>query len=381
MHVGLNLLYLVPGETGGMETYARELIGALARVDDVRLTAFINEEARRSEAAAWLHEMRSVVVPIRARRRTQWVRGEQALLPRLARREGIDVLHSLASTAPVWGGFRRVVTIHDLIYLHHPEAHFGVLSRGMQILVPLAARRCDRVIAVSASTREDLVERLGISSSKVDVVPHGIGMGKIAGGLSADEIRNRFDLGRRRVVLTVSAKRRHKNLGRLITALAAIPQERRPLLVLPGYPTPHEQELRRQASELGVQDDVRFVAWVEPEELEGLYDVADGLVFPSLYEGFGLPVLEAMARGVPVACSATPSLDEVAGDAALRFDPMDADDIARATEALLAGGPDIERRRQAGLAHASAFTWERAARETARTYARALDTSSPAVAL
>ena len=325
--------------------------------------------------------MRSVVVPVRARRRTQWVRGEQALLPRLARREGIDVLHSLASTAPVWGGFRRVVTIHDLIYLHHPEAHFGVLSRGMQVLVPLAARRCDRVIAVSASTREDLVERLGISSSKVDVVPHGIGMGKIAGGLSADEIRNRFDLGRRRVVLTVSAKRRHKNLGRLITALAAIPQERRPLLVLPGYPTPHEQELRRQASELGVQDDVRFVAWVEPEELEGLYDVADGLVFPSLYEGFGLPVLEAMARGVPVACSATPSLDEVADDAALRFDPTDADGIARATEALLAGGPDIERRRQAGLAHASAFTWERTARETARTYARALDPSSPAVAL
>ena len=105
------------------------------------------------------------------------------------------------------------------------------------------------------------------------------------------------------MALSVSAKRPHKNLARLIGALARIPQERRPLLALPGYPTPHEQELRELAAERGVAEDVRFLAWVSAEELDDLYAAADCFVFPSLYEGFGFPVLEAMARGVPVATS------------------------------------------------------------------------------
>ena len=101
----------------------------------------------------------------------------------------------------------------------------------------------------------------------------------------------------------------------------AVPVDRRPLLVLPGYPTAHGQELRRLAAELGVAGDVRFPGWVDASELEGLYAAAACFVFPSLIEGFGLPVLEAMARGLPVACSGSGSLAEVAGDAALRFDP------------------------------------------------------------
>ena len=135
-------------------------------------------------------------------------------------------------------------------------------------------------------------------------------------------MRARFDLGERRVLLSLSAKRPHKNLLALIGALARIPAEERPVLVLPGYPTAHEAELRERAASEGVADDVRFPAWVSAEELEGLWALAQAFVFPSLYEGFGLPVLEAMARGVPVACSNASSLPEVAGDAALLFDPQ-----------------------------------------------------------
>src|SRR4051794_27875102 len=124
MHVGLNLVYLVPGEVGGMEVVARELIPALAEVDpQLRLTAFVPREAAQAGGGPWSELVRSVTVPVNARSRAARVRGEQMLLPRLASREGVDIVHSLASTSPARGRFRRVVTVHDLIYLVHPDTH------------------------------------------------------------------------------------------------------------------------------------------------------------------------------------------------------------------------------------------------------------------
>ena len=179
-------------------------------------------------------------------------------------------------------------------------------------------------------------------------------------------------------MLSLSAKRPHKNLGRLIGALARIPGERRPLLVLPGYGTWHEAELRERAAALGVGADVRFLGWVSEEELEGLWALARAFVFASLYEGFGLPVLEAMARGVPVACSNASSLPEVAGDAALMFDPYDERAIAAALETLLLQDePTRARVRAHGLARAQQFSWQRTARETLASYARALGSPVP----
>jgi glycosyltransferase involved in cell wall biosynthesis len=173
-------------------------------------------------------------------------------------------------------------------------------------------------------------------------------------------------------VLSLSARRPHKNVMRLLDALAAIPPERRPVLVVPGYPTPYEAQLRARADALGVEADVVWPAWLAGPDLEGLYALAEVAVFPSLYEGFGLPVLEAMARGVPVACSDRSSLPEVAGDAALLFDPEDATAIRSALERLL--GDDDERARLAarGRARAARFSWERTAELTAASYERAL---------
>jgi len=373
MHVGLNLVYLVPGEIGGMEIYARELIPALlTERPDLRLTAFINREATESKEGPWRDLVPSVTVPVRARRRTEWVRGEQQLLPRLAAREGIDLLHSLASTAPAWGAFRRVVTINDVIYRVYPEAHFGVRSRALGLLIPLAARRSHRVIAPSTNTRDDLVRLLKVPSEKIDVVPDGVGTTDSKTPLGEGEIRARYDLGARPFVLTLSAKRPHKNLPRLLDALALIPRDRRPVLVLPGYSTPHEGELQRQAAALDLGADVRFVGWVSAEEVEGLYRCAACFVLPSLYEGFGLPVLEAMARGVPVACSDRASLAEVAGDAARLFDPERPQAIADAIEVLLRDREEAARLRAAGLERATLFSWNATARGTLATYERAL---------
>ena len=278
----------------------------------------------------------------------------------------MELVHSLASTAPLWGRFRRVVTIHDLIYARFPEAHSGIRDKGMRILVPAAARRSDRVIADSQSTRDDLLGLVGIGGERVDVVPLGLGAVQREQPLGEAATRARFELGERRILLSLSAKRPHKNLPALIDALALIDAEHRPLLVLPGYHTAHEDELRARARAQGVEADVRLPGWISAPELEGLWALADAFVFPSLYEGFGLPVLEAMARGVPVAASNASSLPEVAGDAALLFDPHDRAAIAAAIERLLSDPREAERLRRLGRERAAQFTWERDRRADAR---------------
>jgi glycosyltransferase involved in cell wall biosynthesis len=374
-HVGLNLIFLVPGETGGMEIAARELLPALidAAPPQMRFTAFLSREA--AGGGPWAELMPTITVPVNARSRPQWVLGEQALLPRLAARAGVDLMHSLASTAPAWGAFRKVVTVHDLIYARFPEAHAGLRAQAMKALVPLAVRRSDRVIAISRSTKSDLQSLLHTPAEKIDIVSQGLGQIRSAAGLPSEQIRERFELGQRSVVLCLSAKRPHKNLLTMIGALARIPAERRPVAIMPGYPTAHEEQLRERSRELGVERDVRLIGWVAGAELEGLWSLADAFVYPSLYEGFGLPVLEAMARGVPVACANASSLPEVVGEAALLFDPRSEAEIATAIERLLADDELRARLQAAGADRAAHFTWERTAQLTLESYTRTLDVS------
>ncbi len=372
MHIGLNLVFLVPGETGGMEVYARELMAAMvaAAPPGMRFTSFINREAA-TRAGPWHELTDAIVVPVGARRRTEWVRGEQQLLPRLAARAGCHLVHSLASTAPLWGRFRRVVTIHDLNYRLVPEAHLGRLGLGMRVLVPAGAHRSNRIIVDSESTREDLLRCYRLDAARIDTVALGVRPASAAAS-SAPELRARHRLGDRALALCVSAQRPHKNLLRLVEALALLAPAERPVLMIVGYETAYGREVAARAASLGVAGDVRLVGWVADEELEGLYAIASAFVFPSLYEGFGLPVLEAMARGVPVATSDRGSLPEVAGDAALTFDPLAPEAIAAALRRLLTDVPLAQRLREAGRARAARFSWAETARGTLASYARTL---------
>lgn len=368
MHIGLNLLFLVPGETGGMEVAARATLPELVlAAPGVRFTAFVNREAAGEQ---WGAGIESVVIPVNARNRVQWVRGEQLLLAPAAARAGCDLVHSLGSTAPARGRFLRVTTIYDLIYRRFPEAHGGVRALGMRALVPLAARRSHRIITASNAAREDLVELLRVPRAKVDVVP--LAATPPPARLTPEpELRQRLDLGERTLLLSAAAKRPHKNLLRLLDAHALLDAPR-PLLVLPGYPTDHEQELRARAGALGIGADVRFLGWVSDADMEGLYAACAAFVFPSLYEGFGLPVLDAMGRGVPVACSGRSSLAEVAGDAALLFDAEDPAAIARAIRTLLGDAKLAGALRERGRTQAARFTWSATARGCLDTYERAL---------
>jgi glycosyltransferase involved in cell wall biosynthesis len=372
LKVGLNLLHLVPGSTGGSEIYARRLIPALLETrGDLEVVAFASREGAPSlRGEPWTRSVSVIELPVRATSRARRVLAEQTLLPLAVRRAGADILHNLFSTAPALRGVPQVTTIHDLIYKRFPEAHAGPLSIGMSALVPLAARRSSRIIAVSSATRNDVIEFLHADPAKVEVIYEGPGSRLTADPEPEDTIRGRHSLGDAPIILSVSAHRPHKNIERLIDAMARI--ERPAVLVVPGYETPWDEELRAHALQAGASERVRFLGWVSDDELEGLYQAAICLAFPSLAEGFGLPVLEAMIRGLPVACSDAASLPEVAGEAALYFDPLDTGEMAEAIAALLRDADLRERLAAAGRERATGFTWSRAAAETVACYERAL---------
>jgi glycosyltransferase involved in cell wall biosynthesis len=358
VNVGLNLVFLIPGETGGMETAARQTIPHLAGRDDLRVTLFVNREA----AGSFEGIADEVVVPVNATSRIDWVRGEQRHLPRLAVRHGCDIVHSMGSTAPVHGRFKRITTIHDLNYRMVPESHFGLRALGMRALVPAAARRSHRILVDAASTREDLREHLHIDSGKVDVVHLGVAPPTGQPPPAADT-RAAFDLGDGPVVLCPGAKRPHKNAHGVVEALGLM--DNPPTLVVTGYSSAYERRLRELAEASGVP--LRMPRYLDQGALDGLYAVSSCVVVASFYEGFGLPVLEAMVRGVPVVCSNRASLPEVAGDAAVLVDPHDRPSLRRGIEAAMA---DPEPLRRKGLERAAMFTWERTAELTVQAYRR-----------
>jgi glycosyltransferase involved in cell wall biosynthesis len=302
-------------------------------------------------------------------------------LPVLARRRHLDVLHSPANVGPVvLPGVANVLTLHDLIWLREPEL-VGMSARARtttRLLARAAARAADRVITGAEVAADDLTATFGVPRAKIDVVPHAARPPRVDPA-PEDDVRARLRLGTRQVVLSVGQRRPYKNLESLVRALAAI-EDDDVALALAGAPGPSDAVVEALAAELGVADRVILCSWLAEEDLEALYALATCVLQPSLIEGFGLPVLEAMIRGAPVGCSDRSTLAEVAGDAALTFDPHDQAAVTQAMRRLL-GDPalreDLARR---GAARASTYTWERTARSTAATYRRAVERDTRAVA-
>jgi glycosyltransferase involved in cell wall biosynthesis len=366
--LGINLLYLVPRAVGGTEIYARRLVAALARErPDLEIVCFTGAEAAAElPDPEWPGNVRVVRIPVRAAVKPLRIAAELTLLPAAARHHGVQVLHSLGTTAPFTGRFERVTTVHDLIYDHFPGAFPAPARLGLKLVVPIGARRSTRVQVSSHATKDEVVERFRLPADRVDVVHLGLGMRDVADPAPEADLRERLGLADARVVLSVNAALPHKNLERLIRALRDVPA----VLVLVGHAGRTSDALRALAAELGV--DVRLTGWLEDRELEGLYRLADAFVYPSLYEGFGMPVLEAMRRGVPVACSNATSLPEVAGDAALLFDPTDVGAIAAAARTLLDDRERAAELVRRGRERAAGFGWDRTARAALASYDAAL---------
>jgi glycosyltransferase involved in cell wall biosynthesis len=357
VRVGISLLTLAPGDIGGSETYARGLVHALASVGTLDYTVFV--PARASDAAAGLPavEVREPPVgrrgPSRIPAMALSALRSRELKSRLAE---LDALH-YALTVPVpRAKAPTVVTLHDVQHRDHPD-FFGPARRSFRrIAYDRAARAASAVIVSSEFVRARALEQLELDPVRVHVIPLAIDHARFRAG---DEAREPF-------LLYPARPWPHKNHVRLFEAFASLRRTRPQLrLVLTGGGLERLDPL---------PDGVRRLGVVAPEKLASLYRRAACLVFPSLYEGFGLPPLEAMACGCPVAASRAGAIPEVCGDAAVLFDPSDADAIAAA---VLEADSRAEELRELGLARAAGFTWEETARRHETVYRAVADATNP----
>lgn len=264
---------------------------------------------------------------------------------------------------------RTVLTVHDLIYRLFPQHHKRLNYWYLNLAMLLYVRRADHIIAVSEATKRDLMRLYGTPEHKVTVI-YEAPAPCFASPSPAQvaEVRSRYGLPER-YLLTVGTIEPRKNLARLVEALAALRRDDPALrLVIVGARGWLTGGFERAIERFGQQEAVICLGYVPDDDLPALYGGATVSVLASLYEGFGLPVLEAMACGAPVACSATSSVGEIAGHAALTFDPADGEAIVAALRRLLADADLREALRQRGLARAAEFSWQRAARETWEVY-------------
>lgn len=297
---------------------------------------------------------------------------EQTALPILARQHRLDLLHSPHYTMPLAKPCRAVVTFHDLTFFLYPEMHLLYKRIFFRTMMPLAARRADALIAISHSTRADLTRILGIAPSKVETIPYGIAphFQPVTDWRALDAFCARYHLSRP-FVLYVGNLEPRKNLPTLVRAFAPLVRAGLPhTLVMAGSRGWKDAPIFATIQELGLTSRVHFPGYIPQSELPMLYSAADLFVYPSFYEGFGLPVLEAMACGVPVITSNISSMPEVAGDAAVLVDPAAVDALANAMHHLLTDSVLRATLAAKGLARAREFSWERAAQATLSLYTR-----------
>lgn len=367
MHIGIDISRIAVAARTGTEHYTYELAAALARrADRLDYTWYCNRPPEHLPPHGANVTVRCIPLP----RLWTHLRLSAEVL-----RRAPDVLfipaHVVPLGAPLARRMRTIVTVHDLGYIRYPEAHTMAHRLYLRLSTIWSARAASQIIAVSHATRADLIQLAGVPPGKITVVHHGLAQRF----RQAPATRLAYDIigARNPYFLYVGTVQPRKNLARLIEAFARFSASRPrddvdlpPLLVVAGKRGWLSEGIERRAAELGIADRVRFVGYVADEALPALYRDALAFVFPSLYEGFGMPVLEAMACGAPVLTSTTSSLPEVAGDAALLADPHDvaalADGLARlnADEALRS---DL---RQRGRRRAAQFTWEHCAEETVR---------------
>lgn len=352
IRVGVNLLWMVPGEVGGSESYLARLLSGLAeRSSELDYTLFVlpSFDAAHPRLA---RSFRTVSAPVSGRRKALRIGAESSWLALQCRKEGIDVVHHAGGIVPPLRSGRAVLTLHDLQYLYYPEyfapAKLAYLSR----MVPRSARAARLVLTPSHYVRATVIERLGLPEDKVRVVPHGIS-DRFREPHGA--VRDHYGLSGP-LFLYPAITYPHKNHLVLLEAFAGVAAAHPgATLVLTGAKGPIESRVARRLSELGIEKQVRRLGYVPKDDLDALYHEATALTFPSRFEGFGAPVLEAMSRGCPVIAARATALPEVIGDAGYLVDPDDAEAWAASMTALAEDGVERAALSLAGRERARMF--------------------------
>lgn len=347
----------------GISTYSLNLLAALRQVDgEIRISAIVRAGAVNT-VSSLCDEIKIVDAPIYTLR-------EQLRIPLAAR--DCDLLHVPHYNVPVLYKGPLVVTIHDLTHVTEPAlrntAKAWLYARPM---LHIAGRKAAHVITGSKHSKKGIVERLGVPAEKISVIYHGVGSQFQSCRRDVARAKVRDSLGiDSPYLLFIGSLKPHKNLSRLVQAFARIRSRRQldHVLLLAGDDRIGRKPLLEECEGLGLGNTVRHVPWVPAELLPTVYAAADLLVVPSTNEGFGLPVVEAMACGTPVVCSDAASLPEVGGDAVVYFDPHNVEEMASTIERLL-DSPSLQAEmREKGKAQAAKFSWQECARRHLEVY-------------
>jgi glycosyltransferase involved in cell wall biosynthesis len=360
LRIGVNLLWLAPGVVGGSESYAVGLLQRLVERDDIDVTAYALPSFTESYpdlAAA----MRTVTAPLPGGRRVlRRVGVENAWLPSRIRGSMLDLTHHLGGVIPPLCRGTAAVTVHDLQYLAFPEYFSGAKRRYLAATQGPSLERADVVMAISRFTRLDILERFELDESKVVVVPPVVTVAPPVTDAARHDVRETYGLNGD-FVLYPAATYPHKNHLMLVRAFAEVAAEHEATLVFTGATgagqwgsaLSTEADIAALAAKLGIAARVRTLGYLPREQLQTLYAEAALLAFPSRFEGFGLPVVEAMAAGCPVLAADATALPELVEGAGLLIDPDDVDEWARQLGRVLAKPTRREELGEAGLRRAT----------------------------
>jgi glycosyltransferase involved in cell wall biosynthesis len=379
MHIGLYTLFFTPNQIGGIETYLRHLIKTLGQVDQTNeYTLFIGDHNQATFADISYHNFKQVNIPLQPKSASLAIRALRKfkiipshLADQLARHP-IDVLHYPGTTidqpeikTPC------LLTMHDIQHEYFPTFFSQEELAWRQTTYQSSAQKARRIITDSEYTRQTLIEKYNISPQKIRTIHLGISP-DFQATLAPDAIKQVRQTHRlpQQFIFFPATPWPHKNHKRLFEALALLQAEYRIScpLVLSGAFGPEKERLQTLIAQSGISDSIYLLGYIPYQDLPGLYAAATALVFPSLFEGFGMPVLEAMACGCPVICSNTTSLPELVGEAAILIDPLNVAQIAEAIYNVLNFASLREAMKDKGLRQVQNFSWIRAAQQTVEVY-------------
>lgn len=380
MNIALNAISFVPGKIGGMETYLRNLVDYLQRLDHENSYTLLCDQRYAGEFV--LENPRFQVKHLNyARPSWKWfVRGvvrntfHVDILGMEMKGGGVDFIHHpFTVLTPLATGIPSLLTFWDMQHEFFPEFFDKLDIQRRRRNYQASAREAQRIIVSAGFTKECLIERYGIDAGKIDVIHTGYGpqYRLITDTEALASFRNKYSLDRP-FLYYPAATWPHKNHRTLLAAMKILKDSHRfdGQLLLTGIAMQSHGVILAEIDRLGLKDHVRVLGYLPVEELPYLYNLARLLVFPSLFEGFGIPLVEAMACGCPVLCADATSLPEVAGDAGELFDPGSSEDLAAKIWSLWHDDCRLQEMKQRGLERAGNFTWDETARRTLQVYRR-----------
>ena len=374
MRIGFDIT-AIPKAKSGVGFYVLNLLRALADIDKEDIFHIFSKKEDALLLDFAVDNFRTIQCSMDNRLLRLW--WEQAVLPRHMARNKLDVFHSPHYTIPLKCRIPTVTTFHDMTFFSHPEVHERSKVIFFQRMIRLAADRASAIIAVSESTKKDTVRFLGLPEDRIDVVYEGVDtdfyhpLGETDG---LEPVRAKYGL-EKDFILFVGTLEPRKNIAGVIEAFSKVVREAKKEynLVVAGTKGWNYQSVFELVQRLNIEQEVIFTGYVPEEELPRLFNAASVFVYPSFYEGFGIPPLEAMACGTPVVTSSISSLPEVVGDAGLLVDPNSSDAIADAILRILTDDGLRRELTKKGVERAKLFSWQKAADETLAIYRRVVE--------